>query len=312
MSDKLSDFDVGAVVISLTLLFLYHTRLYITNPKCFGKKTPFGVNLENASIWIRKHKEMSDSPTVLLAIHTLRNTTMVGIFIGGNAITIAFNMINDYKNVEGMQMKVRSIIISALMFASFLAWANVIRLCSSMGYMLGTMQYAENLRKEAIAQELAEFEAAEEKKVSLTSDGENFVRSAGAASHTPTLTPTTTHGKRRRFSFKSKFEDSLVSSEDNLAKRKFIISRIPDAYAESKRMLQLQMVYFSLGMRLIFVSVPFAFYSAGPEALIIATGMLLLFLITFDYARAVPNSLHYTAPTTSGADGADSQPADQR
>lgn len=42
---------------------------------------------------------------------------------------------------------------------------------------------------------------------------------------------------------------------------------------------------FSLGFRFLFVSIPFAFYAAGPIALIIASGVILVFLFDIDHVQ---------------------------
>ena len=42
---------------------------------------------------------------------------------------------------------------------------------------------------------------------------------------------------------------------------------------------------FSLGFRFLFVAIPFAFYSAGPIALMIVSAVILLFLIEIDHVE---------------------------
>jgi uncharacterized membrane protein len=282
MSGTFDNLDVGAVSASLALLLLYHLNLYLINPKCFGGKVPFGVNLKNASIWIRKHKEMSESPVVLLAVQTLRNTMMAGVFIGGHAIVLAYNFANNYPNEEGMRMKVRSIVITILMFASFLAWANVIRLCSVLGYMIGTIQYSERLRKEAIEQEKAEFDVSE-----ATKAAEALASSSNQHAHSEERSSGLTTPNKRKPLFKSKYEDLDVSNhgEDKIERHKYVSSKIPDIFAEAELMIRMTTVFFSFGFRLIFVSIPFAFYSIGPLALVIATASLLAFLWCYDHVR---------------------------
>ena len=93
-----------------------------------------------SAIWIMKHKEMSKSSTILLAIQTLRNTMMAAVFFGGNAINFAYEQANEYSTLKERLLQVRSLVIMTLMFSSFLCWVNVIRLCSVLGYLIGTMQ----------------------------------------------------------------------------------------------------------------------------------------------------------------------------
>jgi hypothetical protein len=58
---------------------------------------------------------------------------------------------------------------------------------------------------------------------------------------------------------------------------------LPDAFIECRALIKLVLWSFSLGFRFMFVSIPFAFYAAGPEALLIATGLILLFLYQVDH-----------------------------
>lgn len=281
--DDLTFYDIIAVSASLAVLTVYHIHLYYLNPQCFGGRLPYGVNLNNARTWIRKHKEMSESPAVLLAVQTVRNTMMAAVFVGGNAITLAYSMSNNYDNLKSERMKLRSIIITALMFASFLAWANVTRLCSLLGYMIGTMQYCEQLRKAALEQEREEFvmqEAANGVENATTRS-----RSLSGSSNGPPAVQSAS--SRRLAQFRSRFEDPFTvrHGNDKIAKHTFVSTQIPDVFTESEQMLQMMTVFFSVGFRLLFASIPFAFYSVGPLALVITTGCVMLFLATYDHMR---------------------------
>lgn len=285
MSDDFDSFDVGAVCASVVLLTVYHVNLYVIRPQCFGARIPFGVNLKNANMWIRKHKEMNESSVVLLAVQTLRNTMMAGVFIGGNAVVLAFNFANSYRQQDGMRMKTRSLIITICMFASFLAWANVIRLSSVLGYMIGTMQYSERLRKEAIEQEKAELDALEANKAT---DALQLAGTDGHQSLQTNLGGSVTPGKRTPLvRTKSQNDDTDVFSqgESKIARHKYVKSEIPDVFAESEVMIRMVTVFFSFGFRLMFVTIPFAIYSAGPLALVISTACLLMFLWSYDHVR---------------------------
>jgi uncharacterized membrane protein len=201
---------------------------------------------------------------------------MAAVFIGGNAIIIAYGLANDYHNVETYRLQLRSLIIMVLMFSSFLCWANVVRLLSVLGYMIGTIQYSEKLRKEAIEQEKAEFEAMEAQK--LLESNQDTAKEVELAVASKT--------KVRSF-FKSKYAelDSEHHNGSKIEKLKFVSSKIPDIFQEAVKMIKMMTIYFSFGFRLMFVSIPFAFYAAGPLALCISSLCLLLFLRSYDYMR---------------------------
>jgi hypothetical protein len=98
------------------------------------------INIKNLTDWLLKHKEKGDAPSVTLAVHTLRNTILVAIFLGGNAFNYAFTFTNNYLSYSGNEiMQIRSIVLSTCLFCSFLCWACVIRYASHNGYLIGTL-----------------------------------------------------------------------------------------------------------------------------------------------------------------------------
>jgi hypothetical protein len=145
---KLSEYDKAAVALSIVALTAYHLNLYVISPHFSHSKVPFAASMKNCFMWLQKHKENNESPSILLAIQTLRNTMMAAVFIGGNSITIAYSMSNAYPDLKDERLQVRSIIITLMLFSSFLCWANVIRVSSLLGYYIGTLKYSEKLRKE--------------------------------------------------------------------------------------------------------------------------------------------------------------------
>ena len=75
---------------------------------------------------------------------------------------------------------------------------------------------------------------------------------------------------------------SGIAIKDNVCRKHRNVSEILDGLKSlSVRMLS----SFSLGFRLLFVSIPFAFYAAGPIALIISSGIILIFLINIDHVE---------------------------
>eukprot|EP01032_Pedospumella_encystans_P022057 gene22057-25006_t len=264
--EELSTFDLGAVCCTLFVFAVYHLYLYILKPQCFNGTVPFTIHMVNSEMWIKKHKEMYDPATTVLAIQTIRNTLMVGVFIGGNAINIAYSFANDYKDLVGQRWKVRSMVLMALLFSSFICWANVVRLGSTLGYMIGTMQYSEKMRTEAIAHE---------RRLSPISDVNSDAGSVTSASDNNNIEMTTTKKRKNRKMKTPTFEriaNGDVSSDE-----------IPDIFREGSNMVLSMTIFFSLGFRLMFISIPFAFYAAGPLALIISAGCLMAFLPFYDH-----------------------------
>lgn len=266
-SDELSTFDLAAVCSTIFVFAAYHLYLYIIKPQCLNGTVPFTVHMVNSEMWIKKHKEMFDSATTVLAVQTLRNTLMVGVFIGGNAISIAYDFAHDYKDLVGQRWKVRSMILMALLFGSFICWANVVRLGSTLGYMIGTMQYSEKLRAEAVAQA---------QRLSAHSDVGSDAGSVTSGADDNKIEMTTTKKRKSKKKYKAITVEHIASG--NLS-----ADEIPDIFNSGSNMVLTMTIYFSLGFRLMFISIPFAFYAAGPLALVISAGCLMLFLPFYDH-----------------------------
>ena len=80
-------FDLLATFIILSAFIAYHTYFlcHIFDREDTKKHTVVGINLQNAKLWVFKHiSEADNNASVLLAVHTLRNTILVGIFVGVN------------------------------------------------------------------------------------------------------------------------------------------------------------------------------------------------------------------------------------
>jgi hypothetical protein len=187
-------------------------------------------NLINSRDWIKKHKAKEDAPNVTLAIQTLRNTIFVAVFLGGSAFTAAYNTLNSFNRVRGINDQCRGIILSILLICSFLAFASVIRAASHLGYQIGTM-YNQTVHAVPSPDTIAYNES---------DDIEN----------------------------KKKIDND--TSEIDIVK-------------DSNRMISVMIVSFNLGFRFLYVSIAFIFYSAGPIALLIATGFMLVYLYLIDH-----------------------------
>jgi hypothetical protein len=139
-------------------------------------------------------------------------------------------------------MQARSVIIMASLFSSFLCWANVIRLASQLGFLIGSMQHLENQRDMLIKERDVEARALKERGETLQAREDDLLETA---------------------------QESIAEVES-------------DTFNECESMIKLLLLNFSFGFRLIFLSLPFAFYSVGPLALIISMGCLLLFFVGYD------------------------------
>ena len=230
----MDNFNIGSIVISLSLFAIYHI---ITYNAVYSKSKSITLykNLINSRYWIEKHKSKDDAPTVTLAIQTLRNTILVAIFLGGGSFTAAYSTLNALSDANGINDECRRIILSVLLMISFLFFASVIRAASHLGYQLGLL-YKKALKIEA---------------------------------------------KSDNIDLKSQIE--LVDIESNKYDDDGDDDEI-DIIKESNKMVSVMVVSFNLGFRFMYIAISFSFYSAGPIALDIATGIMLIFLYLIDRA----------------------------
>ena len=225
---------------------------------------------------------------------------MTAVFIGGNAVIVAYNISNTYETSHSPRKKVRALIIMALMFASFICWAHVARLCSVLSYMIGTMQYSEQLREEAYAaEERGDIQSAaaaaalretkknkELEELALKPPSRPSSRRPSWSSEVSTIASNVGAVPRRSLqAFKNKFAEFEKSGDYRI--QKFESSQIPKVFEQGSQLMGMMTIYFSCGFRLMFAAIPFAFYIAGPLALVIATAGLLFMLRSYDYMRRV-------------------------
>lgn len=132
--------DIAAISYAIGGLGLYHLHLY-SNVFYYpsAEHTQVGRMLSSANYWTKKHQVKEDPASVTLAIQTLRNTILVAVFVGGNAVNVAISYSNSFHDLTDHNDQIRSIILSILCFCSFLSWVMVIRLASQLGYFVGTL-----------------------------------------------------------------------------------------------------------------------------------------------------------------------------
>ena len=196
---------------------------------------------------------------------------------------LAYNIANSYDPEDSARKQLRSLIIMAFMFSSFICWAHVARLCSVLSYMIGTMQYSEKLRDEAYMNESSAAKAAKRAK---ELEELALVDPPNTTTSNPTFVTAVKAVPRRSLkAFKHKFEEFEKSGDYRI--QKFESSQIPKVFEQGSQLMGMMTIYFSCGFRLMFSAIPFAFYIAGPLALVIATAGLLFMLRSYDYMRRV-------------------------
>jgi uncharacterized membrane protein len=247
-------FDFVAVAGSLVSLLAYHLYSYVTVFCCESRSIQLTRNMMNGLIWIAKHKTKSDPASVTLAVQTLRNTMLVAIFIGGSSLQFGVSYLNSYGSDTRTYMQVRTVILAAFLMCSFLCWASVIRGASHLGYLIGTPIGAE--RDQLLEQQ---------HKLEEEATGGN-------------TSPSSLYAKDK--SAQGIIDLEATGSAENSDTSEALPA---NTVAESRAMIKLMMISFSLGFRFLFVSIPYWFYAAGPVALIISTICVLGFLYNLDH-----------------------------
>eukprot|EP01040_Poterioochromonas_malhamensis_P003229 gene3229-3442_t len=246
--------DVAAVTFSLATMGLYHIHLYSSVILGRNSKAQLAKMIQNSYWWAKKHQEKDDAPTVTLGIQTLRNTILVAVFVGGNAITTGLSYANSYDGSSELNLQIRSIVLSTLCICSFLCFALVIRFSAQLGYLVSTSNIPHYVKKK-------------KGKTEKGSDKE----SAPSNNDIPSQI---THGTT---------SSALGSSEEKLSMEEMNRNIRRNQLKICTNVAIMNFVMFSLGFRFLFVAFPFAFYIMGPIGLIISTFCMFLFLIFFDY-----------------------------
>lgn len=138
MNEPLTLFDIIALAVCIFVLFGYHVVFYYFQRNSDMQSS---FNVRNVTHWLHKHKVKSDATSGTLAIHTLRNTIMVAVFIGGYALNVAYISASEYEMGQNKRIQVRATCLAILLFGSFLCWAIVIRYAAQLGYLIGTLDY---------------------------------------------------------------------------------------------------------------------------------------------------------------------------
>jgi hypothetical protein len=159
----MDDFDVGVFAVSIGILSIYHIALYsnVAFRTAPGTDIYLSTNIKCYKKWLIKHITITDAPTTTLAVQTLRNTILVAVFVGTQAFQFGYNTANGYSSLGDDQHreKMRTIILSILLFASFLCWVFVIRSAAHLGYMIAAIQQLPKVQVHESAVKTCDIEA---------------------------------------------------------------------------------------------------------------------------------------------------------
>jgi hypothetical protein len=149
MEDELG---IGAIIASFGLFLIYHIVVVVALYYPQYLHIPLANNIENAVVWITKHKERDDANSGTLAVQTLRNAILAAVFIGGYAFQNGVSSLNSFRtSTLSLSGRIAALHVASLMFLSFLSWATVIRCASHLGFQIGVVSYLTTLQPNASA-----------------------------------------------------------------------------------------------------------------------------------------------------------------
>lgn len=129
-------FDTYATAASITILVLYH--LYLYHGVFMSNKASVGGMMNNTYYWVKKHSTLMDAATATSSVQTFRNVNLVAVFVSGSAISAATGALDNYSSANStFQEKLRALVFAVCLFCSGISWAQVLRIASHMGYMVG-------------------------------------------------------------------------------------------------------------------------------------------------------------------------------
>ena len=188
--------------------------------------------------------------------------------MGGSAFQYGFFFLNT--EPSGIRGEVRAVILSTLLFSSFLCWAGTIRYANHLGFSVGTLDLK---IKEALKIEKQEKEKLDRLRAKSLPELEEQQEISSESS--------VAYGSQTDVNGKLSYVAVAPQTADGQGQHR-TISEIMDGMNE---LCVSMSTCFSLGFRFLFVSIPFAFYSAGPIALIVASAVMLIFLFEIDHVE---------------------------
>lgn len=196
--------------------------------------------------------------------------------MGGSAFQYGFLFLNTPALL--MKDQVRALILSILLFSSFLCWANTIRYANHLAFCIGALEFQ---IKEVESRLKLEKDKMETLRISdlegggdpdaENEDEKDAIRGVGSPNKVYPPSSVSPH-----------HENEDGGKKEGKARRRRDVDEILN---ELKLMSVSMLSSFSLGFRFLFVSIPFAFYAAGPMALVIASAVILIFLYNIDHVE---------------------------
>lgn len=165
------------------------------------------------------------------------------------------------------------VILSALLFLSFLCWATTIRNANNLAYMIGAFEYQMNEVIETIK------ERKKENLIIKKSTKQNLDLEIGYNSELSTgiIRIDNTVDKNHE-------DIKLITDDPKILYQEALKSEeIVHILAHHKNTISSMQISFSMGFRFLFVMIPFIFFVAGPLPFILAAVVIFAFLIKIDY-----------------------------
>lgn len=127
--------DESSALVGCAGVLLLYNVLALTCKRASG----LSLMLRSGQLWTKKHVYGRSAPDVTLAIQTLRNTVLVATFVGTLSFTVATAALvtASAPATDTTPGRARALLQAALLTASFLNFALVIRCAAHAGYLIG-------------------------------------------------------------------------------------------------------------------------------------------------------------------------------
>jgi hypothetical protein len=136
----LSTLDTVAITFAIGSLFIYNIAIYSTIFIFSSSNPQLAKVMNNAFYWMMKHQSKDDPASVQCAVHTLRNTIFVAVFIGGASVHLGLSLSDDFPKGGSLSPpQIRAMVLAILSFFSFLCWMLVIRFSAQLSFLIGTL-----------------------------------------------------------------------------------------------------------------------------------------------------------------------------
>ena len=144
--------------VIIYLFVLFKIRYYNNNDTTNIIQPQFSINLSNSIYWLHYHKDNIDPASNTLAIQTLRNFILVGIFVGGLSFQSSLSKLSSFNSSSSSSISsaatttktttdiydinaISNIIVSISLLCSFLCWVLVIRMASQLGFVVTSLNF---------------------------------------------------------------------------------------------------------------------------------------------------------------------------